>query len=39
MSKQLVGILLIILVKKEHAPYVKEIRTDYAGVGLMGRMV
>lgn len=39
MSKKLVGILLIVLVKKEHAPYIKDIRTDYAGIGIMGVMV
>ncbi|RIA92638.1 Endonuclease/exonuclease/phosphatase [Glomus cerebriforme] len=38
MSKQLVGILLIVLVKKVHAPYIKEIRADSAGIGLMGMM-
>ncbi|GES89205.1 type II inositol 1,4,5-trisphosphate 5-phosphatase isoform X3 [Rhizophagus clarus] len=38
MSKRLVGILLIVLVKKEHAPYIKEIRTDCVGVGIMGMM-
>ncbi|CAB4412155.1 unnamed protein product [Rhizophagus irregularis] len=38
MSKKLVGILLIVLVKKEHAPYIKDIRTDYAGIGIMGVM-
>jgi hypothetical protein len=39
MSKQLVGLLLIIFVKKEYAPYIKEIRTDYACVGFGGVMV
>jgi len=39
MSKQLIGMLLIVLVKKEHAPYIKDIKTDCVGVGLMGMMV
>ncbi|CAG8558669.1 3518_t:CDS:10 [Funneliformis caledonium] len=38
MSKQLIGMLLIVLVKKVHAPYVKEIKSDCVGVGLMGMM-
>ncbi|CAJ0758941.1 5047_t:CDS:2, partial [Entrophospora sp. SA101] len=37
-SKQLVGILLVVMVKKKYIPYIKEIRTDCAGVGLMGMM-
>ncbi|CAG8510752.1 16102_t:CDS:2, partial [Acaulospora colombiana] len=37
-SKQLVGILLMIFVKKAHMPYIKEVRNDCAGVGLMGMM-
>ncbi|CAG8778827.1 13964_t:CDS:2, partial [Acaulospora morrowiae] len=37
-SKQLVGILLMIFVKKAHMPYIKEIRNDCVGVGLMGMM-
>lgn len=38
MSKRLVGIVLMVLVKKEHHPYIKDIRGDSAGVGLMGMM-
>nr|CAG8463745.1 2165_t:CDS:2 [Entrophospora candida] len=37
-SKQLVGILLVVIAKKKYIPYIKEIRTDCAGVGLMGMM-
>ncbi|CAG8748871.1 8823_t:CDS:2, partial [Acaulospora morrowiae] len=37
-SKQLVGILLMIFVKKAHMPYIKEVRNDCVGVGLMGMM-
>ncbi|CAG8749718.1 27598_t:CDS:2 [Dentiscutata erythropus] len=38
MSKRLVGIILMVLVKKEYHPYIKDIRGDSAGVGLMGMM-
>ncbi|CAG8542546.1 6347_t:CDS:10, partial [Scutellospora calospora] len=30
--------VLMVLVKKEHHPYIKDIRSDSAGVGLMGMM-
>ncbi|CAI2163166.1 13480_t:CDS:10 [Funneliformis geosporum] len=38
MSKQLIGMLLIVLMKSEHAPYIRDIKSDCVGVGLMGMM-
>ncbi|CAG8439804.1 7372_t:CDS:10 [Ambispora gerdemannii] len=37
-SKQLVGLLLMVFVRKEHVTIVKDVQTDSAGVGIMGMM-
>lgn len=37
-SKQLVGMLLCIVVRDVHSPYVKDIKSNVAGCGLMGKM-
>ncbi|KAF0711931.1 hypothetical protein As57867_004966, partial [Aphanomyces stellatus] len=38
MHKHLVGILLLVFVRREHAPYVTEVIGTTAGVGIMGMM-
>eukprot|EP01133_Synstelium_polycarpum_P001192 gene1192-1373_t len=38
LSRQLVGILLCVYVKKEHRQHVTNIRSDIAAVGIMGMM-
>ncbi|OQS05047.1 inositol polyphosphate 5-phosphatase [Thraustotheca clavata] len=38
LNKHLVGILLIVFVKKEHSPYVNDVMGSTAGVGIMGVM-
>jgi phosphatidylinositol-bisphosphatase len=38
MSKHLVGIMLIVFVRVDHAPFVKEIYGATAGVGVLGMM-
>ncbi|OBZ82545.1 Type II inositol 1,4,5-trisphosphate 5-phosphatase [Choanephora cucurbitarum] len=37
-SKQLVTMLLIVIAKKSHRPFVSEVSSTYAGVGLMNMM-
>ncbi|KNC49078.1 RhoGAP domain-containing protein [Thecamonas trahens ATCC 50062] len=37
-SKQLVGILLCVYVRTEFLPYISDVQTDVAGVGVMGVM-
>lgn len=37
-SKQLVTMLLIVIAKKSHKPFVSEVTCTYAGVGLMNMM-
>ena len=37
-SKQLVGILLTVYVRTEFLPYISDVQTDVAGVGIMGVM-
>ncbi|CAG8520737.1 10374_t:CDS:10 [Paraglomus brasilianum] len=37
-SKQLIGILLMIFVKKEQLPNIKDVQTDSVGVGMLGVM-
>ncbi|KAI7883681.1 DNase I-like protein [Lichtheimia hyalospora FSU 10163] len=34
-TQQLVTILIIVIAKKEHQPYITEVETNYVGVGLM----
>ena len=38
MTKQLVGVLLCVYVKKEHVPHVSDVQSGLAGVGMMGMM-
>ncbi|EAL73184.1 RhoGAP domain-containing protein [Dictyostelium discoideum AX4] len=38
LSKQLVGILLCVYVKKEHKPHIANVQSDIAAVGIMGMM-
>ena len=38
-SKQLVGMLLCVLVKEIHLPFVSDFQNTVAGCGLMGKMV
>lgn len=38
MEKHLVGILLLVFVRVEHVPFVKDVRGATAGVGIMGMM-
>jgi hypothetical protein len=38
MSKQLVGMLLCIFVQDRHLPFITEVLTGSAGVGIMGMM-
>ncbi|KAL6061671.1 phosphoinositide 5-phosphatase [Balamuthia mandrillaris] len=37
-SKQLVGILLLLYVKQEHVPFIKDLQIGSAAVGIMGMM-
>lgn len=37
-SKQLVTMLLIVIAKKTHKPFISEVTSTYAGVGLMNMM-
>ncbi|RKP15480.1 Endonuclease/exonuclease/phosphatase [Piptocephalis cylindrospora] len=37
-SKQLIGMLLLVYIKEEHASSVREVSTASAGCGIMGRM-
>ena len=39
MTKQLVGILLVICVRQEHVPHIRSMQTAAASVGIMGIMV
>lgn len=38
-TKQLVGILLVICVRQEHVPHIRSMQTAAASVGIMGIMV
>lgn len=38
-SKQLVTMLMIVIAKKNHRPFISEVTSTYAGVGLMNMMV
>jgi phosphatidylinositol-bisphosphatase len=38
-SKQLVTMLIIVIAKKNHKPFISEVSSTYAGVGLMNMMV
>lgn len=38
-SKQLVTMLMIVIAKKSHRPFISEVTSTYAGVGLMNMMV
>lgn len=38
-SKQLIGLLIIMFASTEHAQYVKEVSTQSAGCGIMGMLV
>lgn len=36
---RLVGIMLIVFVKEQHAAYVRGVATDTVGTGIMGKLV
>ncbi len=38
MTKQLVGVLLCVYVKKEHRSHITDVQSGIAGVGMMGMM-
>lgn len=38
-TQQLVTILIIVIAKKKHQPYITEVETNYVGVGLMNMIV
>ena len=39
MSKQLVGLLIVMFAAEDHVDYIKEVTTHSAGVGIMGILV
>lgn len=38
-SKQLVTVLLIVIAKKNHKPFISEISSTYAGIGVLNMLV